>query len=131
MGVTRPHYSKPIRSYCNKQEVQKFRSSLTDVRNKRGAGIGSNHHPVLAKFKLRIMSAGKKCESRRKKVNVQKLKDKKKCEEFKIESRNSFEALSSLSDDYDDDVNIKRMTIKEVYLETNEKVLGYREGTDV
>jgi hypothetical protein len=54
----------------------KFRSSLTDVRNKRGADIGSDHHLVLVEFKLRIMAVGKKFESRRKNINVQKLKDK-------------------------------------------------------
>jgi hypothetical protein len=46
----------------------KFRSSLTDVRNKQGVDIGSNDHLVLAEFKLRIMAASKKSESRRKKV---------------------------------------------------------------
>jgi hypothetical protein len=73
------------------------------------------------------MAAGKKFESRRKKVNVQKLKDKKRCEEFKIELRNRFLVLCSLSEDYDDEVNIKWMKIKEVYLETSEKFLGYRD----
>jgi hypothetical protein len=29
--------------------------------------------------------------------------------------------------DYDDDINIKWMKIKEVYLETSKKVLGYRD----
>jgi hypothetical protein len=106
---------------------RKLRSSLTDVRNKRGADIGSDHHLVLAEFKLRIMVAGKKFESRRKKVIVQKLKGKKKYEEFKVELRNHFQVLSSLSEDCDDDVNIKWMKIKEVYLETSEKVLGYRD----
>jgi hypothetical protein len=77
---------------------RKFRSSLTDVRNKQRVDIGSNHHLVLAEFKLRIMAAGKKFESRRKKVNVQKLKDKEKCEEFKIYFRNCFQVLSTLSE---------------------------------
>jgi endonuclease/exonuclease/phosphatase (EEP) superfamily protein YafD len=47
---------------------KKFRTSLTDVRNKRGVDTGSDHHLVLAEFKLRTVDAGKKFESRRKKV---------------------------------------------------------------
>jgi hypothetical protein len=41
--------------------------------------------------------------------------------------RNHFQVLSSLSEDYDDDVKIKWMKIKDIYLETSEKVLGYRD----
>jgi hypothetical protein len=65
------------------QSDRKFRTSLIDVRNKRGADIGSDHHLVLAEFKLRIMAAGKKFESRRKEVNVQILKNKTKLKHLK------------------------------------------------
>jgi hypothetical protein len=92
---------------------RKFRSSFIDMRNKQGVDIGGNHHLVLAEFKLRIMAAGKKCESRRKKINVQKLKDKDKLEEFKIKLRIRFQVVSSLSEDCDDDVNIKWMRVKD------------------
>jgi hypothetical protein len=75
---------------------RKFKSSLTDMRNKHGADIGSDHHLVLAEFKLRILTTGKNFESRRNALNVQKLKDKKKCEEFKTELRNCFQVLSGI-----------------------------------
>ena len=32
---------------------KKFRRSLTDVRSKRGADVGSDHHLVVAEFKLK------------------------------------------------------------------------------
>jgi hypothetical protein len=45
------------------------------------------------------MAAGRTYERRKKEVNVRKLKDKTKCAEFKIESRNRFHVLSSVSAD--------------------------------
>jgi hypothetical protein len=93
---------------------------LTGVRNKRAVDIGSNYHIVLAEFKLRIIAAGKKFESRRKKVQCAVIKRQEKM-------WNCFQVLSGFSEDYDDDVNIKWTKIKEVYLETSEKVLGYRD----
>jgi hypothetical protein len=125
MCVTRPHYSKLIDHIAINW---KFRSSLTDVGYKRGADFDSNHHLVLAEFKLRIMQLGRNLKAEERRFNVQNLKDKKKCEEFKIELRNRFQVLSSLSADYDDDdVNIKWLKIKEVCLGTNEKVHGCRD----
>jgi hypothetical protein len=56
---------------------RKFKRSLANVRNKRGAGIGSDHHPVVAEFQLKIMVTGKKFEMRRKKFDVQKLQDER------------------------------------------------------
>ena len=35
---------------------RKWRRSLQDVRNKRGADIGSDHHLVVAKFKMKIQA---------------------------------------------------------------------------
>jgi hypothetical protein len=70
------HHSKPNRSYSNRQEVQTFSDRCEKY-------IVSNHHLVLAEFKLRIMAAGKKLENRRKKVYVQKLKDKKNVKNLK------------------------------------------------
>jgi endonuclease/exonuclease/phosphatase family metal-dependent hydrolase len=39
--------------------ARKWRKSLLDVRSKRGADIGGDHHLVMAVFKLRIMAANK------------------------------------------------------------------------
>ena len=44
---------------------RKWRRSLHDVRNKRGADIGSDHHLVVAKFKMKIQAC-KRTEQLRK-----------------------------------------------------------------
>ncbi|XP_063411298.1 craniofacial development protein 2-like [Mytilus trossulus] len=53
---------------------QRWRSSLQDVRNKRGADIASDHHLIIAKIQLKLLST-KKAKSRRKKFNVDLFKD--------------------------------------------------------
>jgi hypothetical protein len=35
---------------------QQWRRSLLDVRNKRGADIGSNHHLIVEKFRTKIQA---------------------------------------------------------------------------
>ena len=51
----------------------RLRKSLLDVRNKRGAEIGSDHHHMIANFRFETLAARKKIETRIKKCNVQKL----------------------------------------------------------
>ena len=46
---------------------KRFRRSLLDVRNKRGADIGGDHHLMIANFRFKILAARKKIETRRKK----------------------------------------------------------------
>jgi len=52
---------------------KRFRKSLLDVSNKRGAHIGSDHHLMIANFMFKILAAKKKIKTRREKYNVQKL----------------------------------------------------------
>jgi len=54
---------------------QKWSRSLQDVRNKRGADIGSDHHLVVAKFKMKIQAYKSRTEQLRKRYDVSKLKD--------------------------------------------------------
>jgi hypothetical protein len=103
---------------------RKFRWSSTKVRNRRGADVGSDHHLVVTEFQLKIMATGKKFETKGKKFDVQKLQDKRKLAEFKLEFRNRSQALLSPTDG--------RWTlsqsgsVRDTYLETREKVFGYR-----
>ena len=46
---------------------RRFRRSLLDVKNKRGADIGSDHHLMIANFRFKILATRKKIETRRKK----------------------------------------------------------------
>jgi hypothetical protein len=59
---------------------RKFRRSLTNVRNRRGADVGSDHHLVLADFQLKIMAARNRFETRGRRFDIQKLQEKRKQE---------------------------------------------------
>jgi hypothetical protein len=52
---------------------KRFKRYLLDVRNKRGADIGSDHHLMRANFRFKLLTAKKKFEIMGKKYNVQKL----------------------------------------------------------
>jgi hypothetical protein len=73
---------------------RKFRRSLTNVRNRRGADIGSDHCLVVADFQFKIMAVRKRFEIRGRRFSIQKLREKIKQEEFKLEFKNRFSALS-------------------------------------
>jgi endonuclease/exonuclease/phosphatase (EEP) superfamily protein YafD len=45
---------------------QKWRQSLQDVRNKRDADIGSDHHLVVAEFKMKIQAYNRRTGESRK-----------------------------------------------------------------
>ena len=103
-----------------------FRRSLLDVRNKTGTDIGSDHHLMIANFRFKILATRKKSETRRKKYNVQKLQMPNVRKEFKLELKNRFSVLSTQKEDADIETSWK--AIKNVYIETSEKILGFREN---
>ena len=57
---------------------KRWRSSLQDVRTMRGADVGSDHHLLMAKVRLRIAKV-RKGESGRVRFEVNKLKDLRFC----------------------------------------------------
>jgi hypothetical protein len=64
---------------------KRFRRSLLDVRNNRGADAGSDHHLMIANFRFKILTAKKRFEARRKKYNVQILQKPSIRDKFKLE----------------------------------------------
>jgi len=96
------------------------------VRNKRGADTGSDHHLMMANFRFKILVARKKIETRRKKYNVQKLQMPSVREEFKLQLKNTFSVLSTQNEDTYTEESWKAM--KNVYIETCKKILGFREN---
>jgi len=74
---------------------KRFRKSLLDASNKRGAHIGSDHHLMIANFMFKILAAKKKIKTRREKYNVQKLQMPSVRKEFKLELKNRFSVLST------------------------------------
>ena len=96
------------------------------MRNKRGAEIGSDHHLMIANFRFKILTARKKIEARRKKYYVQKLQMPSLREELKLELKNRSSVLSTQNEDTD--IEESWNAIKNVYIETSEKILGFREN---
>jgi len=95
---------------------KRFRRTLLDVRNKRGADIGSDRHLMIANFRFKILAARKKNETRRKKYNVQKLQMPSVGEEFKLEMKNRFSVLSTQNEDTDIEESWKAIKKKYIYI---------------
>lgn len=53
-----------------------------DVRNRRGTDIGSDHHLMIARIRIKISAAKAKGETQEKRFDVQKLQNKKHCKKF-------------------------------------------------
>jgi len=81
---------------------------------------------MIANFRFKILDARKKIETRRKKYNVHKLQMRSVREEFKLELKNRFSVLSTQNESTDFEESWK--VIKNVYRETSDKILGFRES---
>ena len=77
---------------------RKFRRSLQDVKVVRGADVGSDHHLVVAKLKLKLKKYSQR-EDSRKKFEVSGLRNKDVRDDFSISLRNRYEALDGLLED--------------------------------
>ena len=101
--------------------AHKFRRSLEDVRVLRGADIGSDHHLLLAKIKIRLKYYGAKSSEKRPKYQVNLLGTQGKQDEFKLELKNRFQLLEEL---VEEDVEAHWTKIKEAFTSTCQVVLG-------
>jgi len=97
---------------------QRWRGSLQDVRTKRGADIGSDHHLVVAKLKMRL-SARKKQQNSRVKFDVAKLRTPEIREAFQLALHNRFQALET-----EEEVEQNWTGMKEAIIGASEEVLG-------
>ena len=102
---------------------QRWRSSLQDVRNKRGADIASDHHLIIAKIQLKLLST-EKAKSRRKKFNVDLFKDPKVVQDYHILLQNKFSVLENLHDEETSINTAWEMTRDSIVLACEETV-GY------
>ena len=100
----------------------RFRSSVTDVRVYRGADVGTDHHLVIVKTKLKLHKVGKK-PSISKRYETCKLKVPEIKQQFKLEIRNRF---SVLEDDSGNDLEKKWEEFKSIYNDTALNILGPR-----
>jgi len=103
---------------------QRWRGSLQDVRAKRGADIGSDHHLVVAKLKMRL-AARKKKPCGRIRFNVGQLKFKEKREEFQLALHNRFQELLTEKEEIVEETTEQAWAcMKETLVGTSEEVLG-------
>ncbi|XP_053954636.1 uncharacterized protein LOC128860875 [Anastrepha ludens] len=95
---------------------RKWRGSLTDVRNKRGADISSDHHLLIAVVRLKVAAITQQKSQRR--FNVEKLKDERASTRF-------VEALTSTTAPTTPHENEWQRT-KQVFLNSAETHLGFK-----
>ncbi|CAH2098177.1 unnamed protein product [Euphydryas editha] len=105
----------------------KWRTSLLDVRNRRGADIDSDHHLVVAEVRLKVSASRASIDTARtsRRFDVSKLMNSDIKDTFKMELRNRFSVLDTNSTTVDEEWN----RIKMVYTETSSVVLGHKTHT--
>ena len=105
---------------------RRFRGSLQDVRAIRGADVGSDHHLLLAKFRLKLKRYKSVNTMKRRKYHVGNLQKATK-EEFTIVLRNKFDALQTLYTE-DSDIDTRWNGIKDAFLTSCQDVLGEKKS---
>jgi hypothetical protein len=106
-----------------------WRRSLLDVRVKRGADVGSDHHLVLAVLKVKLRKAGTR-KTGRQQFDVERLQDPKVKSSFVLQLKNRFQALAEVKDHTEpgtNTTNTKWEHVKTAYLKASETSLGYRQ----
>ncbi|XP_052097284.1 craniofacial development protein 2-like [Mytilus californianus] len=101
---------------------KKWRSSLLDVKVKRGSDVYSDHHLVIGKIRLKARK--NKCKTPSKIIDFGKLQQPEIHQTFNIELRNRFEVLQLEENEID--INSKWQHMSEIYLKTSEDILGYK-----
>jgi hypothetical protein len=106
---------------------RQWRSSLCDVRNRRGMDVGSDNHLVIGEIKTAVTI---KLNQSRRKFDIMKLRDPKIVESFKLELRNRFQLLEEDDPEEEElvDVNMKYNKIRDELNETSKNILGYKEA---
>ncbi|XP_078348425.1 uncharacterized protein LOC144633423 [Oculina patagonica] len=102
---------------------KRWSSLLQDVRVLRGADVGSDHHLLMAKVRLRIAKV-RKGGSGRVRFKVSKVIDLEVRNTFKLALHNRFEGLQQLMEEEELAVDDKWRQIEQGYVETCELVLG-------
>lgn len=100
----------------------KWKSSLLDVRNRRGADVYSDHHLLTGAMRIKLSTHRKREPTAPKRLDIGKLKDRQTAERF-IQSVS--ETVSS-NRQADDDVAAKWSTVNKALQHAGEQTLGYR-----
>lgn len=106
-----------------------WRRSLLDVKVRRGADVGRDHHLMVAVLKMKLRKTGGR-KAGRPRFNVGKLKDPTLKSAFVLQLKNRFQTLADMEDHTQpdaDEVNNRWEHVKKAYLKTSEACLGNRE----
>ena len=97
---------------------------MQDVCVMRGADVASDHHLVVANFRIKLKKSSTHVNVKRK-FDVGKLQDPKIQQELKLEIKNRFQLLENLITEETDTipVNNEWQQIHKIYIESSEKVL--------
>nr|XP_042717082.1 uncharacterized protein LOC122174765 [Chrysemys picta bellii] len=107
----------------------KWRHSLTDVKVRRGADVGSNHHLVTASIKLKLRNVGSPNKGHRC-FDIDKLKSLEILKAFVLQLKNRFQALADPDEGEgtaDEEINKKWDKVTAIYKQSSEACLGYRQ----
>ncbi|KAL0187117.1 hypothetical protein M9458_018787, partial [Cirrhinus mrigala] len=104
-----------------------WRRSLLDVKVKRGADVGSDHHLVTALIRLKLQSTDRKT-TMRKHFDVSRLRDTKVKAVFVVQVRNRFQALQALDEEAGraDETNKQWEQVASLYSKSIEACVGYK-----
>lgn len=101
---------------------QKWRSSLLDVRNRRGADVGSDHHLLVGEIRTKLTSVKNRSKkSTNKKFNVHKLNHETIRDEYVQTLETNLPDIRPTNN-----LNDKWLHIKQLFIETAENVIGYK-----
>lgn len=101
---------------------RKWRSSLLDVRNRRGADVYSDHHLLTGLIRIKLSTNRKREPTAPKRLDIAKLKDRETAERFVQKVSES--VLSNRH--HDEDISQKWSTVCTALQHSGEQVLGYR-----
>ena len=106
-----------------------WRRSLLDVRVRRGADVGSDHHLVTARIRMKLRRTDRQQTGHRR-FDVNKLDDPAVKKSFLIQLKNRYQALVEVDDHTNnnvDEINSLWNTVKKSYQETSKEIMGHRE----
>ena len=98
---------------------------MQDVKVRRGADVGSDHHLVTAKIKVKLRRAGPPSNSTPK-YDVKRLKDQEVRHNYNISVKNRFDGLEQESGFIEE----KWHMLADTYQTSVKEVLGYTKGSD-
>ncbi|XP_078682172.1 uncharacterized protein LOC144916725 [Branchiostoma floridae x Branchiostoma belcheri] len=102
---------------------QRWKSALLDVRVYRGEDVGSDHHLLGAKMRLRLKKLTVK--KKQKPFATDKLKDPTSSEKYRIKLQNRFQLLQEMGPDLEDQWSFFRETLTQ----SAEETIGRRRGS--